>query len=334
MAAAAHLVRKGMPFRRAHELVGKAVRLGLEKTLRARAIVAGGFRALRNQGRSAVLRRAYAGERAGHPRRGGRHCSRARARRPCKPPRRSYPCIQEPPMHARSAKLPDALAIEQLIQVHVGDGTLLPRSLRDICENIRDFIVVENEGEIVGCGALHLYGMHLAEIRSITVTTKSKGKGAGRVLVDALAERGEASERDLRLSVHAHSRLLRTHGVSRGGKGSAARQGAQGLPAVPAPECLRRDCDVPGHPAEGCRPVATPAQSPALRPDSIRPALSCYFEGGAPAAFLMSAETFLATLSSACSTTSPSDPMSCATAEPLAATVESETRYSLYSTLA
>jgi len=89
-------------------------------------------------------------------------------------------------MHARSAKLPDAIAIEQLIHVHVADGTLLPRSLRDICENIRDFIVVENDGEIVGCGALHLYGMHLAEIRSITVTSKSKGKGAGQVLVNAL----------------------------------------------------------------------------------------------------------------------------------------------------
>ncbi len=94
-------------------------------------------------------------------------------------------------MHARSAKLPDAMAIEQLVQVHVGDGTLLPRSLRDICENIRDFIVVENGGEIVGCGALHLYGMHLAEIRSITVTSDSKGKGAGRVLVDALMKEAE-----------------------------------------------------------------------------------------------------------------------------------------------
>jgi amino-acid N-acetyltransferase len=89
-------------------------------------------------------------------------------------------------MHARSAKLPDAFAIEQLIQVHVGDGTLLPRSLSEICENIRDFIVVENEGEIVGCGALHLYGMHLAEVRSITVTNRSTGRGAGRVLIDAL----------------------------------------------------------------------------------------------------------------------------------------------------
>lgn len=89
-------------------------------------------------------------------------------------------------MHARSATLPDAFAIEQLIHVHVADGTLLPRTLGEICENIRDFVVVEQAGEIIGCGALHLYGMHLAEIRSITVTAKSKGRGAGRVLVDAL----------------------------------------------------------------------------------------------------------------------------------------------------
>jgi amino-acid N-acetyltransferase len=94
-------------------------------------------------------------------------------------------------MRARSAKLPDAFAIEHLIQVHVGDGTLLPRSLSEICENIRDFIVVENEGEIVGCGALHLYGLHLAEIRSITVTSHSKGKGAGRVLIDALMKEAQ-----------------------------------------------------------------------------------------------------------------------------------------------
>ena len=94
-------------------------------------------------------------------------------------------------MHARNAKLPDAFAIEQLIQVHVGDGTLLPRTLSEICENIRDFIVVENEGEIVGCGALHLYGMHLAEIRSITVTNQSKGRGAGRVLIDALMKEAQ-----------------------------------------------------------------------------------------------------------------------------------------------
>ncbi len=97
-------------------------------------------------------------------------------------------------MQARNATLPDAFAIEQLIQVHVADGTLLPRSLSEICENIRDFVVVEDDGEIMGCGALHLYGMHLAEVRSITITAKAKGKGAGRALIDALlAEAGRQS---------------------------------------------------------------------------------------------------------------------------------------------
>ncbi len=94
-------------------------------------------------------------------------------------------------MYARNATLPDAFAIEQLIKVHVPDGTLLPRSLSEICENIRDFVVVEHKGEIIGCGALHLYGMHLAEVRSITITSTAKGKGAGRVLIDALLAEAE-----------------------------------------------------------------------------------------------------------------------------------------------
>src|ERR1044072_380450 len=89
-------------------------------------------------------------------------------------------------MYARNAKLPDAFAIEQLVQVHVPDGTLLPRSLSEICENIRDFVVIEHDGQIVGCGALHLYGMHLAEVRTITISGKAKGRGAGRLLIDAL----------------------------------------------------------------------------------------------------------------------------------------------------
>jgi len=91
----------------------------------------------------------------------------------------------------RNAVLPDAPAIERLIRVHVGDGTLLPRSIAEICENIRDFVVVERDGEIVGCGALHLYGPHLAEIRSITVTQGSKGYGAGRALVEELFREAE-----------------------------------------------------------------------------------------------------------------------------------------------
>jgi len=90
-------------------------------------------------------------------------------------------------MRTRKAILPDAQAIHHLISAYSGDGTLLPRTLPEICENIRDFVVLEeDDGQIIGCGALHLYGTHLAEIRSITVAPGEQGKGGGSRLVKAL----------------------------------------------------------------------------------------------------------------------------------------------------
>jgi len=94
-------------------------------------------------------------------------------------------------MHTRDALLPDAAQIHRLISSYSGDGTLLPRSLAEICENVRDFVVLEESGQVVGCGALHLYGPHLAEIRSITVDKSFQKRGGGELLVKALmAEAG------------------------------------------------------------------------------------------------------------------------------------------------
>src|SRR6202790_1067941 len=90
------------------------------------------------------------------------------------------------PMRTRKAILPDAKPIHELIAAYSGDGTLLPRTLAEICENVRDFVVLENEGRIIGCGALHLYGTHLAEIRSITVGPRAQGQGGGSRRMKAL----------------------------------------------------------------------------------------------------------------------------------------------------
>jgi len=90
-------------------------------------------------------------------------------------------------MRTRKAILPDAEHIHELICAYSGDGTLLPRTLPEICENVRDFVVLEDDdGRIIGCGALHLYGTHLAEIRSITVAPWAQGRGGGGRLVKAL----------------------------------------------------------------------------------------------------------------------------------------------------
>jgi amino-acid N-acetyltransferase len=89
-------------------------------------------------------------------------------------------------LRARKAILPDTPAIHALITGYAREGLLLPRSIGELCENVRDFTVVEKHGEIVGCGALHLYGQHLAEVRSIAVARTAQGQGAGRRLVAAL----------------------------------------------------------------------------------------------------------------------------------------------------
>jgi len=89
-------------------------------------------------------------------------------------------------MRPRKAILPDARQIHDLIATYSGDGTVLPRTLAEICENVRDFTVLEDGNQIIGCGALHLYGPHLAEIRSIIVAPGEQRRGSGSKLVRAL----------------------------------------------------------------------------------------------------------------------------------------------------
>lgn len=91
-------------------------------------------------------------------------------------------------IHTRNAVLPDVERIFAIVERYANAGTLLPRPVAELNENIRDFMVAEENGCVIGCGALHLYGTHLAEIRSIAVAPQAKGRGAGRALVDALMD--------------------------------------------------------------------------------------------------------------------------------------------------
>ena len=92
----------------------------------------------------------------------------------------------------RKAKLQDAARIFELVNSLSHDGTLLRRSYAEICENVRDFSVAEGvDGGFLGCGALHLYGPHLSEVRSIVVKPEAKGRGAGGWLLRALLAEAE-----------------------------------------------------------------------------------------------------------------------------------------------
>jgi amino-acid N-acetyltransferase len=98
------------------------------------------------------------------------------------------------PLRTRKAQLQDARSIYQLIDSLTCDGTLLRRSYLEICANIHTFTIVETGSrQFIGCAALHVYGQHLAEIRSIVVHPDTKGHGAGGLLVHALLDQAEAS---------------------------------------------------------------------------------------------------------------------------------------------
>ncbi len=95
-------------------------------------------------------------------------------------------------MLVRKARLHDATNIYELVNSLSHDGTLLRRVFAEICENVRDFTIAESDtGVFLGCGALHLYGPHLAEIRSIVVRPEAKGQGVGGKILGGLLEEAE-----------------------------------------------------------------------------------------------------------------------------------------------
>jgi amino-acid N-acetyltransferase len=59
----------------------------------------------------------------------------------------------------------------------------MPRSLNDLYENLRDFIVSEENGSVAGTCALHVLWEDLAEIKSLTVKREYQGRGIGKSLV-------------------------------------------------------------------------------------------------------------------------------------------------------
>ena len=84
----------------------------------------------------------------------------------------------------RKARIEDIRQIQKLINVFAKKDLMLPRSLNELYENIRDFWVAEEQGKVVGCCALHISWEELAEIKSLAVVVNRQGRGLGRDLVN------------------------------------------------------------------------------------------------------------------------------------------------------
>lgn len=88
----------------------------------------------------------------------------------------------------RKATFRDVEAMQQVINQYADQGLMLARSRNMLYETLRDFVLAEQDGRIVGVGALHMVWDELAEIRALAVTPDAVGKGVGRKIVETLAE--------------------------------------------------------------------------------------------------------------------------------------------------
>ncbi len=91
-------------------------------------------------------------------------------------------------MIVRKARISDAEAIRKLINYYANKKEMLPRSLNEVYENIRDFFLIEQKGQIIACCALHVTWEDLAEVKAVAVSPRWQRKGLGSMLLQKCFE--------------------------------------------------------------------------------------------------------------------------------------------------
>lgn len=94
-------------------------------------------------------------------------------------------------MKYRRATFDDIEAVYNIINDYAATGVMLARSRNALYEAVRDMIVAEEDGEVVGVGCLHFIWDRLAEVRSMAIKPEFARHGIGAEIVRRLIEDGE-----------------------------------------------------------------------------------------------------------------------------------------------
>ena len=96
----------------------------------------------------------------------------------------------------RPARTGDVKAIRRFVDTYSPERRLLSKATVALYEDITEFLVADLDGEVVGCGAVHVFWEDLAEVRTVAVDRDYVGTGIGSVLLAGLVQRA----RDLGVS--------------------------------------------------------------------------------------------------------------------------------------
>ncbi len=88
----------------------------------------------------------------------------------------------------RKAKMVDVPEIHKLINGFAERGLMLAKPLIAIYDNLREYVVAEENQTVVGVGGLHILWSDLAEVRSLAVHGDYHHIGIGKNIVEKLEE--------------------------------------------------------------------------------------------------------------------------------------------------
>lgn len=132
-------------------------------------------------------------------------------------------------MEIRQARVADVPGIAALVGRFAGRGEVLPRTTEELYQTVREWVVAEQGGQIVGCGSLVVLWADLAEIRSLVVAPEAQRRGIGRQLVTVLI--AQAAE----LEIHQVFALTRKTGFF-------FKLGFRFVPRESLPRKIWKDC--------------------------------------------------------------------------------------------
>lgn len=95
------------------------------------------------------------------------------------------------PIIIRKAMIKDVPQIFKLVnQMARLKNNLLPRSMAELYEHVRDFFVAVDGDKVIGSCSLNIFWADLAEVRSLAVDVDYQGQGWGERLMDVIIEDG------------------------------------------------------------------------------------------------------------------------------------------------
>ena len=92
-------------------------------------------------------------------------------------------------IEVRPARTSDIKGIHKLIVDFASGGRMLQKETVTLYESVQEFVVAVEDGQVVGCGALHVLWEDLAEVRSVAITETLRGKGIGNQILENIIKR-------------------------------------------------------------------------------------------------------------------------------------------------